>query len=131
MADSTPTIINADNEPRIRDVDLAKELGMADVCFMRKSLIEANREELEAHGSLCSVPIKPGPRGGRPGRMFYLNQAQTLNLCLLSKAPKAKKVRVQMIRVFMAWRRGGLERVQPEQQKATRTELWPILGDAA
>lgn len=71
---------------------------------IRPHVITPNREEFEGFGPLCSVREQTG---GRPSTAYYLNEEQALLVCLLSKTPKAKQVRAEVIRVFSAWRRGG------------------------
>jgi hypothetical protein len=97
-----------DDEPRVLDTDLGERLGMANPRFLRHDIIEVHREELEEHGPLHFLPTNPGIRGGRPGRVYYLNEAQALLVALLSRAPRAAEVRHMLIMAFMAWRRGQL-----------------------
>lgn len=81
---------------------------MAIPANIRKDLIAPNRTELEVFGVLGKRPITSGPRGGRPGTAFYLNEEQALLVCLLSRTERAKAVRAEVIRVFTAYRRGDL-----------------------
>lgn len=95
------------HEPRILDLRIAERLGMGNPRSIRET-IEANRAELERYGSLSVVPTNPRKKGGRPGREFYLNEPQTVLLCMLSRTERAADVRQEVIEVFMAYRRGEL-----------------------
>ncbi|MGA1831631.1 hypothetical protein [Rhizobium wenxiniae] len=112
-----------EDEPRIRDTDLAERLGFAAPRQVRE-LIERNRDELEAYGSLSYRTTNPGKLGGRPGKAYYLNEGQALVICALSRTHKAAQVRKMLIDVFMAYRQGKLVHVQehhrrkPSQRKA-------------
>ena len=80
------------------DTDLAQALGMKRVNIIRTNVIEGNREELESFGGLSAKSTNSGPRGGRPGTAYYLNEAQALLVCTLSRTPIAKQVRAELIR---------------------------------
>lgn len=90
--DSPPT----DDEPCVLDTDLAKALGIKNPRAIRNEIIATNREELEGLGILSAVPTKSGKRG-RPGTSYYLNEAQALLVCTLSRTPIAKQVRAELI----------------------------------
>ena len=105
-----------DNEPRVRDVDLATWLGMLHPLNIR-AVIAANRLELEMHGSFHLARENPGPLGGRPGRAYYLNEGQALVLCALSRTAKAAEVRKALIDVFVAYREGKLVHVQEHRRR--------------
>jgi hypothetical protein len=106
------TLTTINDEPRVLDTDLAIQLGMARPTNIR-SVIEANREELEGFGGLHVEKANPGPQGGRPTEAFYLNEKQALLLCMFSRAATAKAVRAKAIRVFTAWRKGDLVSTAP------------------
>ncbi len=72
--------------------------------FIRKNIIAPNRATLEQLGSLCEKRTNPGPRGGRPGVAFYLNEQQAILACMYSRTEKAREVHVQVVKVFAAWR---------------------------
>ena len=87
-----------DNEPRIRDIELAERLEMAQPLNIR-AVIAANRDELETYGSFHVANENPGTQGGRPGKAYYLNEGQALVICALSRTPKAAQVRKLLIDV--------------------------------
>ncbi|WP_210486649.1 hypothetical protein [Microvirga antarctica] len=109
-----PAIITIDslwlieNEPRVLDTDLAAALGMARPTNIR-GLIETNRQELENFGSLHTkrAVIQAGKGANREVAMFLLNEEQSLPICMLSRADRAKQVRADIITVFVAYRRQG------------------------
>ena len=98
------------DEPVIKDTILAERLGFSrnrDVRFM----IRNNFPELESHGMVSrTTSAKPprGSKGGRPEEAYFLNEPQALVICMLSRTERAAEVRGQIIKVFMAWRRGQL-----------------------
>jgi hypothetical protein len=61
------------DEPRIRDLDLAERLGVANPRTIR-TVIADNSEELQGFGSLMARPSNPGSKGGRPGRECWLTE---------------------------------------------------------
>lgn len=85
-----------ENEARVRDVDLAAELGMARPTNIRK-FIETHRDELESFGGLHAVNANPGLLGGRPTTEFHLNRNQALLTCILSGTPKGRQIRAEVI----------------------------------
>ncbi|HGW7595126.1 TPA: hypothetical protein ACNRHW_004706, partial [Escherichia coli] len=103
-----------DGDPRIRDIDLAKRLGMADLHKIR-ALIRKNEVELKEYGPISARQAEisnevssasEGSRGrGRPGRDFWLNEGQALVLCALSRTVRAAEVRRALIECFLAHRR--------------------------
>jgi hypothetical protein len=82
-----------------------------------------NFSELAMFGVVVPRTITSGPRGGRPGTAYYLNEEQALLICLLSKTERAKQVRAEVIRVFTAWRRGELVVAQPAMPDFTNPVL--------
>ncbi|ARO21958.1 hypothetical protein TAL182_CH00123 [Rhizobium sp. TAL182] len=96
------------------DVELAKHLGMK-VTRTIRTLIKDNASELADHGTLMASATKS--TGGRPAKVFYLNESQALLVCMFSRTQKAALVRKQVIDVFMAHRQGQL--IQPEPTTAT------------
>ena len=109
MTSTALTLHRIEGEPRVLDTDIAVRLGMPTPRNIRKDLIEPNREELSAFGSLGETPTNPGTKGGRPGRVFYLNEEQATLVVMFSRTPKAAEARREIIAVFTAWRRGELE----------------------
>lgn len=99
------------HEPRLYDLRLAERLGFERPRDIRK-MIERNRAELEGYGEICAtVAQNTDPRGrGRPGTEYYLNEGQSLLLCMFSRTEKAAEVRKEVIEVYMAYRidNGGL-----------------------
>ncbi|MCW4115678.1 hypothetical protein NPA31_011955 [Aurantimonas sp. MSK8Z-1] len=95
----------AGGEPRVRDLVLAERLGFGRPSSIRV-LIERNKSELQAYGSLHQIDANPGKQGGRPSKAYWLNEPQALLICMFSRTPLAADVRRQVIEVFMAWRQG-------------------------
>jgi hypothetical protein len=105
LADLNTTI---NHEPRILDTRIAERLGFSRPRKVRE-IIERNRAELEMHGPIVSEDATTHG-GTRPtaGRVYWLNEGQTMVVCMLSRTPNAAAIRKEVIEVYMAWRRGTL-----------------------
>lgn len=117
-------LVPAPVEPRVRDLDLARRLGFEHEHDIRK-LIRRNMAELIRYGEVSSHHGKKPPkgsRGGRPEEGFLLNEAQALLICMFSRTERAEEVRTQVIKVYLAWRRGELERGLPDPRAAELTQ---------
>lgn len=110
---SNLTVIS--EEPRILDVDLGTRLGMAQPLNIR-TMIAANRAELEMHGRVFTRAVKTSPKGGRPTNSYYINEGQALVLCALSRTPIAAQIRKAIIDVFMAYRQGKVVQVKEHRR---------------
>lgn len=101
------------HEPRVAHQRLAKALGMSRSNELAR-LIERNYEELERYGVVCGMIPQTTPKGGRPGKTYWLNEPQALLVTIRSDAPLAAEVRQSLINVFMAYRHGTLAVPQPD-----------------
>lgn len=99
-------VSNAD-EPRARDVDIAKRAGMTRPRDVR-ALIERNWDLLTPHGEIGVCGFKSQTSGGRPGTEYWLNEAQSVSLVSIMKTPAARALHSTMVRLFVAYRRGQL-----------------------
>lgn len=112
------TVIDLDGDPRVRDTDLAERLGFERPRVIRE-LIQRNIEEIEGFGRApCRTALveQAMPRGGMKAvevHEYWLNEEQALLVSILSKAPNAPAVRAMLIRVFVAWRRGNIDKPKP------------------
>lgn len=103
--------VDAEGEPRVRDIDLAERAGMAQPRDIRK-VIRANREELEEHGQIAmrvrrARIAKGGVATGveeRDVEETWLNESQACALVMLLRTAKARELRVAVVRAFMAAR---------------------------
>ncbi|MEH0291793.1 hypothetical protein V6R98_02280 [Agrobacterium sp. CCNWLW71] len=111
----TVSLIEFDDEPRIRDIELAERLDFKRPADIRE-IIARNRDELETYGGFPCRTENPGTQGGRPGKAYYLNEGQALVICALSRTPKAAQVRKLLIDVFMAYRQGKLVHVKEHRR---------------
>lgn len=118
-------------EPRILDTRIGKRLGMARPTNIR-TLIEDNREELERYGSLHAVRamITAGKGAQRETTAYYLNEGQTLLLCMFSRTAKAADVREEVIRVFMAYRAGAVPVKAHTRRKPKKDDRLLAVGGA-
>lgn len=123
------TTIN--HEPRLQDVLIGEKLGLAQPLNIRQ-VIEANKDELSSYGEVFTQHVKTGQKGGRPSVSYWLNEAQTLLICMFSKTEKAAEVRKAVIETFMAWRRGQLSGTEPATiTKAQAGELYQLILERA
>ncbi len=114
-----------DDEPRIRDIDLAIKLTYVRPLDIRET-IARNRDELEAYGNFpCRTENSIGR--GRPGKAYYLNEGQALVLCALSRTPKAAQVRKALIDVFMAYRQGKVVHVKEHRRRLPNRQEKPAV----
>lgn len=120
MTNSLIVLETVEREPRVLDIVLADRLGFALPYDIRK-LILRHREELETYGEVFATVAKTTSRGGRPGKMYYLNEPQALAICALSKTPAAAKVRQALIAAFLAYREIKAEK--PVQVREHRRRL--------
>jgi len=132
----TPREIN--NEPRIRDIDLAERLGFEQARSIR-TLIGRNRAELDTYGTipysrddaevsphhgaklnagevLHRSDAKPN-KGGRPTVSYWLNEGQALLLCMFSQTARAAQVRKLVIDTFMDYRAGKIVHVKEHMRR--------------
>ena len=93
--------------PRIQDLKVAEALGFERPRKIRE-LIERNRAEFEAMGSMFEVQQRHDGGRGRPTTEYWLNEEQALLAATFSNARRAPEVRGMLIKVFVAWRRGEL-----------------------
>lgn len=98
-----------DGEPCVRDLRLAEALKFERLTSIRV-LINRYRAELEQHGPLHQVDamVEIGSGARRPGKEYWLNEAQSLLVCMFARTRIAAEVRRTVVEVFMAWRRGQL-----------------------
>lgn len=116
------TTIN--HEPRLLDTRIAERLGYERPADIR-DLIERNSEELETYGGIIRA-IRKNTGRGRPANEYFLNEAQTLLICMFSKTANAAACRKEVIEVYLAYRRGELsnnaEQLPPTPKPLTLRE---------
>lgn len=91
-----------DDEPRVRDLDLAERLGFSRPRAIRQ-IIERNIAELETYGPLATLR---GKSRGQEFTEYYPNEGQSLCISAISNTPAAPLVRRALITTFMALRHG-------------------------
>lgn len=100
-------------EPRALDLEIAQCAGVARPRDVR-TVIDRNWEELSAHGEIRVCGYQPQTsEGGRPGREYWLNEDQAVALVALMRTPKARELRIALVKCFRAYRDGLLPRAQP------------------
>ncbi|WP_156332368.1 hypothetical protein [Rhodopseudomonas sp. AAP120] len=99
-------------EPRVLDLSLASALDLADPHKIR-NLIKRNTQELTRYGEVSAMVAETSPAGGRPSLAYWLNEPQSMLICMFSEGAKAADVREEIIRVFMDWRAQQADRPAP------------------
>jgi hypothetical protein len=107
MDDSTFDVVlrEIDGEPRTLDIDIGERLGFSRPRAIRQT-IERNISALQSFGALAT---QRGKSRGQEFVEYLLNEEQALYVAAVSDAPRAHDVRVMLIKVFVAWRRGQLQ----------------------
>lgn len=100
------TITTLDDEPRILDPELAERLGFERPGKIRE-LIERHMPQLVLFGNCPTVGQRVGTRGPS-AKVYYLNEDQATYIASSSETPKALEIKVEIIKVFGACRRGQL-----------------------
>jgi hypothetical protein len=109
----------ADEEPRIRDIDLAVRLGFERPRNIRQLILRHKRAGNISPFEVCCAVEQTG---GRPATEYWLTQAEALFIAAQSQTAIAVAITNEMIRVFLAYQRGELE-------SAARATLPPSSSD--
>lgn len=118
-------VVEADNEPTIEDVELARQLGFAHEKNVRKLIVrllgEGLLSDIECRSTVERRQI--GPHGGyRDLTRYRLTEEGALLVGARSETATGRQALRKMVSVFMAYRRGLLEpaRVEPVLATAVR-----------
>lgn len=98
---------SSEDEPRVRDVDVASRAGLAQPRDVRR-VIEKNWDELSAYGEIRISALGAQFRRGPKGREYWLNEEQATALLAMLKTPLARQLRIALVKLFVAYRRGLL-----------------------
>ncbi len=120
---------SVNHEPRIQDDRLAEALGFPRLRKI-KDLIARHIEALQRFGEVCTTAGQTSERGGRPGKVYWLNKRQCLYLCTKSETANASEVTIQMVEVFDAYLKGEVKpvRVKEHQRSPARRRARPGFG---
>jgi len=134
MSELTVSHLDAfDGEPRVLDLTVAERLGFLRPRAIRQ-LIERSKAELESYGLIAT---RCGAYRNRQFTEYWLNEAQALLVCVLSRTEKAAEVRRALIELFTVWRRGQLAQSgQPAvltraQLHEINSQAWAIASEVA
>ena len=113
-------------EERISHKRLACALGMSADWKLRQ-LIDRNIVEFRRYGAVSTATVETSAKGGRPGKIYWLNEGQAVLAAVRSEAPRAPDVRFQVIAAFMEYRRQRLVPVvshvrEHERRPSTRMD---------
>lgn len=114
-----------EGDARVSCRRLAEVLGYNKVQDMHL-LIRKYHEELSDFGEVFTFERKnPSAKGGRPIKTYLLNEHQAVAACMWAQTTKAREARMQIVEVFVAWRRGDLYSLE-----ALRQQRGDVLRDA-
>jgi hypothetical protein len=119
---STPLVLTPINgEPRVHDLALAERLGFERPRKIR-DIIKRNEAKLLKFGGCPTVGrcIEVGNGVNREVEEFYLNQKQSIFVCMKSETEKAFDVQVEIVHVFDAYLNGGLRVAKPIRRRLPR-----------
>lgn len=104
MSNTSLVLTPIDGEPRIHDLLLAERLGFERPVNIR-NMIKRNIGKLQKLGTLFTV--ERVINGGK-AKEFYLNQKQSVYICMKSETEKAFDVQAEIVRVFDSYLNGEL-----------------------
>ena len=113
------------DDDRVSHKRLAAALGLGQHHKLRH-LIERNTEEFQRYGVVPSTVDETTARGGRPGKLLWLNEGQAILAAVRSDAPHAPEVRYQVITAFMEYRRGKVGKLATQvraHERRTSTKV--------
>ena len=95
-----------DEEPRVRDIDLANRLGMRNPRKIRE-LIRAHWKKLNDINSVLErTQLHQG--NGTAFTEYYLDRRQAMFLAARSNTPASDDVTMELVEVYDRWRKGSL-----------------------
>lgn len=123
-----------ESDERISHRRLSEALGFGRHQEMGR-LVERNEAEFRRYGAVSVTATQTTPRGGRPGKIYWLNEGQCILAAVRSDAPRAADVRFQVITAFMEYRRQRLGQTttvrEHERRTSTKRETAIKLAKAA
>lgn len=123
---SNPLVLTPiEGEPRVHDLALAEKLGFERPAKIR-DMIKRNEAKLLKFGILPTVG-KIHEAAGRPTAEYFLNQKQSVWLCMKSETDKAFDVQVEIVRVFDAYLNGDIKLTLPDfSNPADAARAWAL-----
>lgn len=108
------------DDARVSHKRLANALGLKADWKLRQ-LVERNISEFERYGAVSTASVETSAKGGRPGKVLWLNEGQAILAAVRSDALHAPEVRYQVITAFMEYRRGKGAVTTPVRAHERRT----------
>lgn len=105
-----------EGEARVTCRRLAGVLGFARHDHLIR-LVKARRDELEDFGPIFLFEEEKSGRGRRK-RTYLFNEHQAVAICMWAETSRAREARMQIVEVFVAWRRGDLHGLAAQKQQA-------------
>lgn len=120
LAISVADLAVKDGDERVSHRRLAAALGMSADWKLRQ-LVERNIVEFQRFGEVSTTAVETSAKGGRPGKLLWLNEGQAILAAVRSDAPRAADVRYQVIMAFMAYRQQRLAKPVHVREHDRRT----------
>ncbi|WP_146214802.1 hypothetical protein [Azospirillum thermophilum] len=114
----SPADINTtvNHEPRISHLRLAEILGYS-VPWKLAQLIARHLPALERFGAVSTTVVETGKRGGRKGKILWLNKRQAIYITTKSETDRATDITIAVVEVFdaaAAGRAPGLSEIEAD-----------------
>ena len=109
IADDTLSLYEVskeDDEPRVRDIDLAIRLGMKSPYDIRR-MVRNHHKKLSEINELVETSAINSTNGTRFTE-FYLDRKQATFLAIRSNTPESDNVAMQLVEIYDRWRKGTL-----------------------
>lgn len=110
------TLHRHNNDLMVEDLELARRLGYINVYNIRRLIRKMLETKQLAAETVFSSEEKTPEKGGRPGKVFFLNEKAALKVTTKSETETANKITDELIDVFIAARNGEL---RPRRQDET------------
>lgn len=101
-----------DKVPRVRDIDIGKQLGMERPENIRHTIAKY-AEDLNDFGVLTQRVKTPGKLGGRTAKEYWLNRDQAIFVAGRSDTELGRKTYKLLVKAFSAFERLLIERLPP------------------
>ena len=93
-------------QPMIKDLDLAVKLGYETPYSIRKLIIRMIEKGQIKPEQVFST-VEKTPKGGRPSKVFHLDQHATIKVITKSETKKSDEITDEVIDVFLAFQNKG------------------------
>ena len=123
-------------EPRVLDLILAEKLGFAqarDIRKVIKRMVEDGRlsAEILQRATAARIEMKSGVFRNQEVQEYLLTEEEALLVTTQSRTPKAKEILKEVVRVFVAYRRGQLAPVSLPSSQTENAQIAALAASVA